>query len=280
MSLLQALILGIIQGLTEFIPISSTAHLILAGKILGQKLSPEESTAFNAVIQLGTVLAVLVYFAPDILAITKDFIGGNLAYLQKREPLHPNARLGWYIIIGSIPIVVAGLALKKVIEGVFTKDLYVIASSLLIWASLLLAAEFYGQRLRNVSEVNLIDAIVIGLTQTFALIPGSSRSGTTMTAALFRGLTRAAAARFSFLLSIPAVTGAGLFELYKSRHDLPSDLTAAMIASTITSAIVGYISIAFLMRYLQTHTTYLFIGYRVTLGVIILGLLFARVITR
>jgi undecaprenyl-diphosphatase len=277
----QALILGIIQGLTEFLPISSTAHMTLTGKLLGtmDRLSPEQWTAFMAVIQLGTLLAVLLYFAPDLLVITREFIVGNLYYLKGRDiVLNPDARLGWYIIIGSVPIVIAGLLLKNVIEGVFTKNLYVISISLIVWAIFLSLAEIHGRRIRTVEQLTIFDAIFVGLAQAFALIPGSSRSGTTITAGLFVGLTRESAAKFSFLLSIPSIFGAGVYELYKYRSQLIGQLNVPIIVATVVAGIVGYISIDLLMRYLQTNSTYVFVGYRIVLGVIILALVLTKVV--
>lgn len=276
MNLLHALILGIVQGLTEFIPISSTAHLTLAGKLLRviDPNHPEQWTAFIAVMQLGTLLAVLVYFAPDLYAITREFISGNLAYLQKRDTsLSANARLGWYIIIGSLPIGLFGFTFKKIIEGQLTKNLYVIASSLILLALLLSLTEIFGRRTRGLEQLTLVDSIAVGLAQVCALIPGSSRSGTTMTAALFMGLTRPTAARFSFLLSVPAIGASGLYEFVKTYKDINQDMALALVVSTIVSGIVGYLSIAFLMTFLQTHSTFLFVGYRIVLGVTILLLL-------
>ncbi|MEW6735959.1 MAG: undecaprenyl-diphosphatase UppP [Acidobacteriota bacterium] len=276
MDLWKALILGIIQGLTEFLPISSTAHLTLAGKLMQliDSNHPEQWTAFIAVMQLGTLLAVLIYFARDLFDITREFIFDNFAYLRQREkPLSANARLGWYIIIGSLPIVIIGLSLKKLIEGTFTKNLYVIAGSLILLALLLSIAEIVGRRTRTIEQLTLFDSLVVGLAQVLALIPGSSRSGTTMTAALFTGLTRTTAARFSFLLSIPAIGGSGVYEFLKTFRDLTPEMSMALVVSTLASAVVGYLSIAFLIRYLQTHTTYIFVGYRIVLGVTIFILL-------
>jgi undecaprenyl-diphosphatase len=277
MSILKALILGIIQGLTEFLPISSTAHLTLAGKLLNvvDPEHPEQWTAFIAVMQLGTLFAVLVYFAPDLYNITREFIIGNMGYLQRREiMLSPNARLGWYIIIGSIPIGLFGYGLSKIIEGPMTKNLYVIAGSLIVLGIFLSLAEIFGRRVRTLDQVSLFDSIVVGIAQVLALIPGSSRSGTTITAGLFTGLTRTSAARFSFLLSVPAIGASGLLQFYKSYRDLNPQMVMALIVSTLASAIVGYLAIAFLMSYLQTRTTYIFVGYRIVLGVAILALLF------
>lgn len=276
MSFIKALILGIVQGLTEFLPISSTAHLTLVGKWLKciDPNNPEQWTAFIAVMQLGTVLAVLLYFTTDLIDITKEFIGGNIDYLQKRTlVLSPNARLGWYIIFGSIPIVVVGLLFKKSIEGVLTKSLTVIAVSLIVWAVVLFLAEHYGRLMRTVEQLTIIDAMFVGFFQMFALIPGSSRSGTTISAGLFMGLTRASAARFSFLLSIPSVAGAGIYEFLKSYRNLTPDMSTALITATVAAAIVGYLSIALLIKYLQTHSTNVFIIYRILLGVTILVLL-------
>jgi undecaprenyl-diphosphatase len=277
MSLFKALILGIIQGLTEFLPISSTAHLTLAGKWLNviDPEHPEQWTAFIAVMQLGTLLAVLIYFASDLITITREFVIGNIGYLQRREiMLNPSARLGWYIIIGTLPIGLFGYSLSKLIEGPLTKNLYVIVASLIGLAIFLALAEVYGRRTRTIEQVTLFDAIFVGMAQVLALIPGSSRSGTTITAALFRGLTRTSAARFSFLLSVPAVAASGLLQLYKSYHNLNHEMSMALIVSTVASAIVGYLAIAFLMTYLQTHTTYIFVGYRIALGAIIFILLY------
>ncbi|MBI4851850.1 MAG: undecaprenyl-diphosphatase UppP [Acidobacteria bacterium] len=281
MTFWQALILGIIQGLTEFLPISSTAHMTLVGRLMGamDKLNSEQWTAFMAVIQLGTLLAVLVYFAPDLLNITKEFIVGNLSYLRGRDMvLSPYARLGWYIIVGSIPIVACGLLFKKIISGDSTKNLYVISISLIIWAIFLSLAEIHGRRIRTIEQLTIFDAIFVGIAQAFALIPGSSRSGTTITAGLFVGLTRESAAKFSFLLSIPSIFGAGVYELYKYRHEIIGQLNFPVIVATIVAAIVGYISIELLIRYLQTNTTYVFVGYRIILGVIILALVLTKIV--
>ncbi|MBL8150851.1 MAG: undecaprenyl-diphosphatase UppP [Blastocatellia bacterium] len=281
MTLLQALILGIVQGLTEFLPISSTAHLTLFGRWLGciDPEHPEQWTAFIAVMQLGTLIAVLIYFTNDIVNITREFILGNISYIQKRDlVLSPTARLGWYIIVGSLPIGIVGYSFKKIIEGTLTKNLYVISASLIILAIILFFAEHYGRKVRSVDQLTILDAIFVGFAQVLALIPGSSRSGTTMTAGLLMGLTRVSAAKFSFLLGIPAIGASGIYEFYsefyKSYKDgLVAPINTALIVSTIAAAIVGYLSIAFLMHYLQTRTTNVFVVYRIALGVLILILL-------
>ena len=222
MNLFHAIILGIIQGLTEFIPISSTGHLILAEKWMGleQTMTPEQITAFVAVIQLGTLAAVIVYFMRDIMSITMGFLQGNLLWLRGIRDASPRkaARLGWLIIIGSIPIGTVGLLAKKIIEGGLTKNLTVIGVSLIVWAVMLFLAEQFGKRRNEIEHIGIREALIIGVAQVFSLIPGSSRSGTTITGALFAGMSREAAARFSFLLSIPAIGASGLLEFKEALH--------------------------------------------------------------
>ncbi|MBO0723527.1 MAG: undecaprenyl-diphosphatase UppP [Blastocatellia bacterium] len=276
MNLIQAIILGIIQGLTEFIPISSTGHLIIAEKLMGleRAMSPEEITAFIAVIQLGTLGAVIFYFFHDILSITLGFINGNLGLLQARRDTSARkaARLGWMIIIGTLPIAIVGLAAKKIIEGHLTKSFLVIGASMVIWALILWLAEMLGQRRRELEHIGIREALAVGIAQTFALVPGSSRSGTTIAGALFAGMTRESAARFSFLLSIPAVGASGLLELKQAMGNLSGMSISNLLVSTIVSAIFGYLSIAFLLNYLRTHSTLIFIIYRFIVGAIVLYL--------
>jgi undecaprenyl-diphosphatase len=280
MSLLQAILLGIVQGLTEFIPVSSTAHLVIAGRVMKLALTPEQLTASIAVIQLGTLVAVLLYFAGEIWNITLAFIHDHLALLKggrtnNRARLSHEAWLGWLVIIGSIPVGVVGLLFKKQIEGTFTKNLWVIATMMIVVALLLTIAEFAGQQRRRMQELGVKDALAVGFAQVLALIPGSSRSGSTIMAGLFVGETRETAARFSFLLSIPAVAASGLLELKQALHILPHDSLSTLAVGTIVSGIVGYASIWFLLRYLRTHTTGVFVGYRLLVGGAILFLLFS-----
>jgi undecaprenyl-diphosphatase len=222
-------------------------------------------TAFVAVIQLGTLAAVLAYFRKDIISITRAFVTENLRRLPFRQQ-SVASRNGWYIIVGTLPIVVIGLSLQKVIEGGITKDLMVIGSALVGLALLLEVAERVARFNRPVESVTMRDALIIGLAQACALVPGASRSGTTITAGLFRGLTREGAARFSFLLSIPAVASSGLLEFVKSAPDLDRSAAVALVIATVVSGLVGYWSIAFLLRYLRTRSTRLFVVYRVILG--------------
>ena len=281
MTILQAIVLGIVQGLTEFIPVSSTAHLVFASRAVGlyagmdKALQAEQTTASIAVIQLGTLLAVLIYFARDIVNITRAFVFDHLALVSGRVPddrkrISHEAWLGWLVIIGSIPVAVVGLLFKKQIEGTFTKNLWVIATMMVVVALLLGVAEKVGKRERDMSQLGIRDALALGFAQVLALIPGSSRSGSTIMGGLFAGETREAAARFSFLLSIPAVGASGLLELKEAIHKVPSENYAALGVATVVSGIVGYFSIWFLLRYLRTHSTGVFIVYRLIVGGLIL----------
>ena len=285
MTLLQAILLGIVQGLTEFIPISSTAHLVLAGRVMNLGLTPEQTTASIAVIQLGTLLAVIAYFASDIWNITRAFVHDHFVLLKsgRRDQfnrandhahLSHEALLGWLIIIGSIPVAVVGLLFKKQIEGTFTKNLWVIATMMVVVAVLLAIAEMVGKKRRRMQDLGLKDSLAVGFAQCLALIPGSSRSGSTIMAGLFVGEMRETAARFSFLLSMPAIAASGLLELKEALHKLPSGSLSALAFGTLISGVVGYASIWFLLRYLRTHTTAVFIGYRLVVGSAMLIMLF------
>ena len=265
MSILEAILIGIVQGLSEFLPISSTAHMTLAGRALGVIESPESWTAFIAVVQLGTLAAVLAYFRRDLIAITRDFIRENI----ERKPLRQqsaNSRMGWYIIFGTIPIALIGMLAKDFIEGAFTKNLIVIGSSLFVLGIILEIAERKGKFEREINQTTLSDALWVGLAQVLALIPGSSRSGTTSTAGMFLGLKREAAARFSFLLSIPAIGASGVLEIFEAVKHLDSSGIAALIVATVVAGVSGYLCIAFLIRYLRTRTTRIFVFYRCLLG--------------
>ncbi|GIK59633.1 MAG: undecaprenyl-diphosphatase UppP [Ignavibacteriota bacterium] len=280
MNLLEAIILGIVQGLTEFLPISSTGHLTLAGKFMNliSEEHPEQWTAFIAVIQLGTMLAVLVYFWKDLISIIKDFINDNIIKRISYSNQQVNSKLGWLIIIGTIPVVIIGLTFKDVIEGAITKNLYIIAASLIVLALILALAEKTAKFKKNIENVTILDSIIIGVAQALSLIPGSSRSGTTITAGLFVGLNREAAARFSFLLSIPAVLASGVLQLYEAVEFLDKAMAVNIIVATIVSGISGYLAIDFLLKFLKKNSTFLFIYYRIGLGIIIFILLFNNII--
>jgi len=277
MSLLQAILLGIVQGLTEFIPISSTAHLVIASRVMSLTLTPAQLTASIAVIQLGTLIAVLIYFAGDIWNISVAFVRDHLALVsggrKNGTVLSHEAVLGWLVIIGSIPVAVVGLLFKKQIEGTFTKNLWVIATMMVVIAVLLAIAELVGRKQRTMEDLSLKDALAMGFAQCLALIPGSSRSGSTIMGGLFVGEARETAARFSFLLSIPAIAASGLLELKEALHKLPQGSLATLAVGTLVSGIVGYASIWFLLRFLKTHTTGVFIGYRLIVGGAILIML-------
>lgn len=289
MTILQAILLGLVQGLTEFIPVSSTAHLVFAARIVNlyggvdKTLQAEQTTATIAVIQLGTLLAVLVYFARDIVNILRAFVGDHLALLKSSGGVKPklsrDAWLGWLVIIGSIPVGVVGLLFKKQIEGPFTKNLWVIATMMIVVGGLLTIAEFVGKRDHGMDQLGIRDALAVGCAQVLALIPGSSRSGSTIMGGLFAGQTRETAARFSFLLSIPAIAASGLLELREAIEKLPAGSYGALVVATIVSGAVGYASIWFLLRFLRTHSTGVFIVYRVIVGGLILAALAAGYIS-
>lgn len=269
--IIQAIVLGIIQGLTEFIPISSTAHLRVVPALLGWK---DIGAAYSAVIQIGTLIATLIYFRKDISDLTAGFIN---AFKKKDFFTNPDSRNFLLIIIGTIPISICGLLFKKFIEG-DARGLYVISFALILLAILLYIAEKTGKRTTEFSQISIKDGIVIGLAQALALIPGSSRSGVTITAGLFMGLKRDVAARYSFLLSIPAIALSGLYELFKEREALLNENKSGLIIATVVSGVVGYLAIAFLISYLKHNSNLIFIIYRILLGILILILLSAGVL--
>lgn len=272
MSFLESVFLGIVQGVTEFLPISSTAHLTLFGQWFGKISSdyPEQWTAYMAVIQIGTLLAVISYFARDIFFIVRDFVQDNLMQRKRIQEQSLQSRMGWMVIIGTIPVVIIGFVFKSQIEGMFTKNLAVIASSLIIWGMFLGLAERVAQHKRDDRHVTFYDAFVIGIGQVFALIPGSSRSGTTLTVGLFMGLKRDTAARFSFLLSIPAVLASGTLELKESMIYITSDMLWSYVIGIVFSAVSGYLAIDMLLKFLKKRSTWMFIWYRICLGIVIL----------
>ncbi|HVF47668.1 MAG TPA: undecaprenyl-diphosphate phosphatase [Pyrinomonadaceae bacterium] len=292
MNLLQAIILGIVQGLTEFIPISSTAHLVFASRFTNlYDGNAEQITATMAVIQLGTLAAVFFYFAADIWGISSAFVRDHFALLTGKRGmrfsgtdgvrpiwLSTESWLGWLVIIGSIPIGVVGWLFKETIEGSGTKNLWFIAIMLIAIALLLGFAELVGKQRKEIRHLGLTDAIVVGLAQVLSLMPGASRSGTTIMGGLLAGEKRETAARFSFLLSIPAITASGLLQLREAINILPSETFVPLIVGTIVAGIVGYLSIWFLLAFLRRNSTAVFIIYRMILGSVILVLLWQGVI--
>jgi undecaprenyl-diphosphatase len=274
-SLWKAIVLGFVQGATEYIPVSSTAHLKIVPSLCGWG---DPGAAFTAVIQWGTLLAAVIYFRQDIL----DILAGWFGLKTFRPFVAPESRLGWMIIFATLPVVVVGLAFHKRIEEDF-RNLYVIAGSLISLAILLAIAEAWHSRKPDDSYTSDLDkitwtqALLIGVAQALAVVPGVSRSGVTITAALFVGLARPTAARFSFLLSLPAIFGAGLYELIKEREKLLQTQESAvnLVVATVVAGVVGYASIAWLLEMLKRNTTLVFIVYRIALGLLILGLLYA-----
>jgi len=281
MTFLEAVLLGIIQGLAEFLPVSSTGHLTIAGKIMGLVSSenPEHWTSFIAVIQLGTLLAIMIYFWKDLWSIFIDFIKDNILKPKKYNAQSDNSKMGWLIILGSIPVAIIGLGFKDVIEGAFTKNLYVIATSLIVLGIILALAEKVGKFKRELKDITWKDTLIVGFAQSLALIPGSSRSGTTITAGIFLGLKRETAARFSFLLSVPAILGSGLLEFYSSLEYIQFDGMMNLVIATIVSAISGYVTIAFLLSFLKKNSTLVFVFYRIAIGLLIFALIEGSIIT-
>jgi undecaprenyl-diphosphatase len=266
MALWFAALLGVVQGLTEFIPISSTAHLRILPALFGV---PDPGAAYTAVIQLGTLLAVLVYFAKDLAALPGAML---------RDPASPEGRLPWLLAVGTVPIVIAGLLLKKHIEGDL-RSLYVIAIALVtVGIAMGIIDRIAGGGERGVSDITFRDALLVGLAQTLALVPGVSRSGATICMALLLGLTRSDAARFSFLLSIPAIAGAGIFELRTAFNELGREAIPALAIGTSTAFITGYLSIAWLIKWLGSHDLLGFAIYRIVAGLALLGALYSRLL--
>lgn len=264
MSILEAIVLGLVQGLTEFIPISSSAHLKLVPDLLGWG---DPGAAVSAVIQFGTIVAVIIYFARDILRLIAGFFRG----LVTRRPFaDQDSAEAWYVIVATIPILVLGVLLKDLIHGVF-RSTWVITIQLVTIAVLLQLAEAYARRrgFRTREDFNIKDAAIMGAGQCIALIPGSSRSGSTIMTALFRRMTHDYAARFSFLMSIPAITAAGVYELFSERAALAKIGTTPIVVSILVAFVSGWASIWFLLRYLRTHTTHVFIYYRYVLAVVV-----------
>jgi undecaprenyl-diphosphatase len=275
MTLLQAVVLGIVQGLTEFLPISSTAHLRIVPAIFGwnfdfNQAHPHDPGApFTAVVQLGTTLAIVIYFWRELLHVTVAWFRGIFDRTVRNTLEY---RLGWYLILATIPVSVFGLALSNQIET-GARNLWLIASALVVMAVVLFAAERVGSRERSEEEIDTMDAVVVGTAQALSLIPGSSRSGTTIAAGLFRGLDRPTAARFSFLLSVPAVVLSGCYEAARHIDDANGPGAGLTGVAVIFAFAVGLASIAWLMRWLGQHSTMIFIYYRIVLGLVLFGLL-------
>jgi len=265
MSIIQSIILGIIQGLTEFIPISSSGHLVLIPHLLGWQISSEESFIFNILLQVATLVAVFAYFWQDILSIVRT----SLQDIRQKQPLaHPESRLAWLLVVATIPAGLTGLVLNGNLQNSFDNPL---ATSffLLGTAALLVAAEKFGKRSRPISKISWVDAIWIGITQILALLPGISRSGATITGGMLRDLDRPAAARFSFLMSIPIMIAAGLFASLKlTKIPYFIELLPTFSAGFVAAAVTGYVAIRWLLKYLSSRSLYIFAIYCAAFGVL------------
>ncbi|MDX1892946.1 undecaprenyl-diphosphate phosphatase [Mycolicibacterium sp. 050158] len=265
MSWLQVLVLSVVQGLTEFLPVSSSAHLAIVSQVF---FSDDAGASFTAVSQLGTELAVLIYFGRDIGRILAAWFGG----LRDATRRTADYWLGWWVIIGTIPIGAAGLIFKHYIRN-DVRNLWIIATALIVFSVVIAAAEYFGSKTRPIEQFTWRDSILIGLAQCLALVPGVSRSGATISAGLFLGQQRAAAARFGFLLAIPAVLASGLFSLPDAFHPTGTGLSASgpqLLVSVLIAFVVGYAAVAWFLRFLVRHGMYWFVGYRVILGVALL----------
>lgn len=268
MSWVQVVVLAVLQGLTEFLPVSSSAHLAIASRVF---FADDAGASFTAVTQLGTEFAVLLYFAEDIGRIMKAWFHGLFVAAQRSA----DYRLGWYVIIGTIPIGVFGLLFKDEIRT-GARNLWAIAIALIVFSAVIAAAEYFGRQTRNVERLTWKDGVVVGLTQCLALLPGVSRSGATISAGLFLGLNRELAARFGFLLAIPAVFASGLFSLPDAFHPVGEGMSASgpqLLVATVIAFVVGFAAVAWFLRFLVRHSMYWFVGYRVLLGAVVLALL-------
>jgi len=269
MSWLQVVILSLVQGLTEFLPVSSSAHLAIVSRVF---FDGDAGASFTAVSQLGTEAAVVVYFARDIARIVKAWFSGLFVRAHRDNV---DYRLGWYVIIGTIPIGVLGFVFKDVIRSQ-ARNLWVIATAMLVFSAVIAVAEYYGRQNRHVGQLTWRDGLFVGIAQCLALVPGVSRSGATISAGLFLGLDRPLAARFGFLLAIPAVLASGLFSLPDAFHPVSEGMSATgaqLVVSVVIAFGVGLAAVAWLLRFLTHHAMYWFVGYRVVLALAVMALL-------
>ncbi len=269
MSWLQVVVLSIVQGLTEFLPVSSSGHLAITSRLF---FSDDAGASFTAVSQLGTEAAVLLYFAKDIVRIVRAWFAG-LFDATRRDNV--DYRMGWFVIIGTIPICVLGLLFKDVIRG-GARNLWLVASALIVFSVVIALAEYLGRQTRHAEQLTWRDAVIVGFAQCLALVPGVSRSGATISAGLFLGVDRELAARFGFLLAIPAVFASGLFSLPDAFAPVSEGMSATgpqLLVSVLIAFVVGFVAVAWLLRFLTRHSMYWFVGYRVALGVLVLILL-------
>ena len=276
MSFFEALILGLVQGLTEFLPISSSAHVQIAQQLMNlSELTKPQLTAFIATIQLGTEIAVVAYFIKDIGRIGSSWLRWSI---KPRSKMTSDTKLGWLIIVGTLPVLILGLAFRDFIEN-DVRNLWVIAYTLIGFGIVLGLADFFGKKSRNITDLKFSHGLAFGVGQALALVPGVSRSGGTITVGLMLGYTRQAAARYSFLLAIPAVLGSGLFQFVSSFGDLSQDLLVATVLATIVSGVVGLSVIHYLLKYLQKGSFLPFVVWRVGVGVWLLVMLTSGALT-
>jgi undecaprenyl-diphosphatase len=273
MTLFQSILLGLIQGLTEFLPISSSAHLVITPYLLGWRIPAQNQFIFAVLVQLGTLVSVIVYFWQDLAGILKAFLAG---ILHRKPFTEPKALLGWYLILATIPAVVFGLLIKDLVEQAFTSPIAT-ALFLLVTAAMMIIAERMGRKTRTLEQLSWLDALVIGIFQVISLFPGVSRSGATITGGMLRHLTRSTAARFSFLMSVPVMIGAGIIALL-DLFRIPNFLIQlpTVFAGFLSAAIVGYLSIRWLLAYLSRRSLYVFAGYCILLSFIILIVVMVR----
>jgi undecaprenyl-diphosphatase len=274
MSWVQVIVLSVLQGLTEFLPVSSSGHLAIASRVF---FADDAGASFTAVTQIGTELAVLLYFARDLGRILKAWFVGLFGAARRSADYW----MGWFVIIGTIPIGVFGLLFKDEIRT-GARNLWLIAIALVGFSAVIAAAEYYGRQKRHVDELTWKDSITVGLAQCLALVPGVSRSGATISAGLFLGLDRELAARFGFLLAIPAVFASGLFSLPDAFHPVGEGMSASgpqLFVATLIASVIGFLAVAWFLRFLTRHSMYWFVGYRVLLGTIVLILLGTGVVS-
>ncbi len=270
---LDAVVLGVVEGLTEFLPVSSTGHLTIAEKLLGLPVDDPAVTAFTAIIQFGAIVATFLYFWRDISRLAVAWVRGLVSPAARA---HRDHRFAWYVIAGSAPVVVAALLFKDVIKGPL-RSLWVVAAALVLWSVVMYVAEKRTRPVHHEPDLTLRQVLIIGLVQCAALVPGVSRSGATISAGLLQDIDRVTATRLSFFLAIPALTGAGLYEL----KDVDTSVVGwgPLAVGTVVSFVVAYASIAWLLRFVQRHPITVFVGYRVALGLVLFGLLGAGVMS-
>ena len=285
MPIYQVVVLAIVQGLAEFIPVSSSGHLIIVRRLLGwNELSPAHELTFDVALHFGTLLSVLFYFRRTWVQIIRAALGGKVVRFSEAGGTDQNLTadeqreerlLLWFLAIATIPGAIAGKLLEHSAEDYFREHIFLIAGALIVVALLMWWGEKVGELRKPLTGINFADALIVGCAQAFALLPGVSRSGSTITAGLFRNMTREAAVRFSFLLSTPLIAGAALLKAHELRKEgLPAEMHMPFLLGVLVSAVVGYVAIAWLIRYLQSNSLKVFIVYRIVVGVIVIGLAF------